>query len=71
MKNINLPLFAILLTLYSCTKEEEFIKKDLRIDIESAANNASISSQAEMEPNELLVKFKKGTSSGSKAKAWG
>ena len=71
MKNINLPLFAILLTLYSCTKEEEFIKKDLRIDIESAANNASISAQAEMEPNELLVKFKKGTSSGSKAKAWG
>jgi hypothetical protein len=44
MKNINLPLFAILLTLYSCTKEEEFIKKDLRLDIKSAANNASISS---------------------------
>jgi subtilisin family serine protease len=70
MKNINISLFALILTLYSCTKEE-FIKKDFTLDLESAANNASISSQAEMEPNELLVKFKKGTSSGSKAKAWG
>jgi hypothetical protein len=61
MKNINISLFALILTLYSCTKEE-FIKKDFTLDLESAANNASISSQAEMEPNELLVKFKKGTS---------
>lgn len=70
MKKINFLLFTILITLYSCTKEE-FIKKDLRLDIESAANNASINSQAEMEPNEFLVKFKKGTSAALKTKAWG
>jgi subtilisin family serine protease len=70
MKNINFSIFILLLTLYSC-KKEEFIKKDFTLDLESAANNANIQSQAEMEPNELLIKFKKGTSSALKTKAWG
>ena len=70
MKNINFSIFILLLTLYSC-KKEEFIKKDFTLDLESAANNANFQSQAEMELNELLIKFKKGTSSALKTKAWG
>lgn len=70
MKNINFSIFILLLTLYSC-KKEEFIKKDFTLDLESAANNANFQSQSEMEPNELLIKFKKGTSSALKTKAWG
>ena len=70
MKNINFLFFITLITLYSCTKQE-FVKKDFTLDIESVANNGSLQSQSEMEPNELLVKFKKGTSASLKTKAWG
>ena len=70
MKNINFLFFITLITLYSCTKQE-FVKKDFALDIESVANNGSLQAQSEMEPNELLVKFKKGTSATLKTKAWG
>ncbi len=56
--------------LFSCNKEE-ISRKGLLLDINSAANQASVSGQPEMVPNELLVKFKKGTSIQGRAKAFG
>lgn len=56
--------------LFSCNKEE-ISRKGLLLDINSAASQASVSGQPEMVPNELLVKFKKGTSIQGRAKAFG
>lgn len=56
--------------LFSCNKEE-ISRKGLLLDINSAANQATNPGQPEMVPNELLVKFKKGTSIQGRAKAFG
>lgn len=57
-------------TLFSCQKET-FETQDLRLDLESAANQAQVTGKPEFVPNELLVKFKKGTSTVSRGKALG
>lgn len=57
--------------LVSCQKDETFSKQSLTLDLETAANNASVSGQPEFVPNELLVKFKPGTSAASRGKSLG
>ena len=56
--------------LFSCQKEN-LVNKDLRLDLESAANGAQVTGQPEFVPNELLVKFKKGTTAAARGKALG
>jgi subtilisin family serine protease len=56
--------------LFSCSKVE-LTPNDLLLDIDAAANTGNQSSNAEFIPNELLVKFKKGTPENAKAKALG
>ena len=59
------------LVLVSCQKEESFTKQNLALDLESAANNAQSNGQPEFVANELLVKFKAGTSVVARGKALG
>jgi hypothetical protein len=56
--------------LFSCSKVE-LTPNDLLLDIDAAANTGNQSSNAEFVPNEMLVKFKKGTPENAKAKALG
>jgi len=56
--------------LFSCQKEI-LVEQDLRLDLESAANQAQVTGKPEFVPNELLVKFKKGTSTAARGKALG
>jgi len=56
--------------LFSCQKET-FETQDLRLDLESAANGSPVTGQPEFVPNELLVKFKKGTTATARGKALG
>lgn len=56
--------------LFSCQKET-LVNHDLRLDLESAANGAHLTGQPEFVPNELLVKFKKGTTATARGKALG
>ena len=69
LKSIALFSFAFFL-LVSCQKENQF-NKDLRLDLESAANGAQVIGEPEFVPNELLVKFKKGTTAAARGKALG
>jgi subtilisin family serine protease len=59
------------LVLVSCQKDETFTKQNLALDLESAANNAQVSGQPEFVANELLVKFKAGTTVAARGKALG
>ena len=59
------------LILVSCQKEETFSKQSLTLDLDNAANNPVLSGQPEFVPNELLVKFKSGTSVAARGKALG
>ncbi|MFZ9743802.1 MAG: S8 family serine peptidase, partial [Chitinophagaceae bacterium] len=56
--------------LFSCSKVE-LNPTDLLLDIDAAANAANQSSNAEYVPNEMLVKFKKGTTQSARAKVVG
>jgi subtilisin family serine protease len=56
--------------LSSCSKVE-LNPKDLLLDIDAAANVANQASNAEYVPNEILVKFKKGTTQSARAKVVG
>ncbi len=67
--NISFTLLATAF-LFSCSKVE-LTPNDLLLDIDAAANTGNQSSNAEFVPNELLVKFKKGTPENAKAKALG
>ncbi len=67
--NISFTLLATAF-LFSCSKVE-LTPNDLLLDIDAAANTGNQSSNAEFVPNEMLVKFKKGTSENAKAKALG
>ena len=72
MKSLKSFAYASLasLVLFSCQKEI-LTEQDLRLDLESAANQAQVTGKPEFVPNELLVKFKKGTSTVSRGKALG
>lgn len=59
------------LFIVSCQKEETFSKQSLTLDLDNAANNPVLSGQPEFVPNELLVKFKSGTSVAARGKALG
>jgi subtilisin family serine protease len=59
------------IVLSSCQKEETFTKQNLSLDLEAAANKAQTTGQPEFVANELLVKFKSGTSVASRGKALG
>ena len=67
--NISFTLLATAF-LFSCSKVE-LTPNDLLLDIDAVANTGNQSSNAEFVPNELLVKFKKGTPENAKAKALG
>jgi subtilisin family serine protease len=56
--------------LFSCSKVE-LNPTDLLLDIDAAANAANQASNAEFVPNEMLVKFKKGTTQSARAKVVG
>ena len=56
--------------LFSCSKVE-LDPKNLLLDIDAAANTANEPSNAEFVPNEMLVKFKKGTTQSARAKVVG
>jgi subtilisin family serine protease len=56
--------------LFSCQKET-FETQDLRLDLESAANGSQVTGQPDFVPNELLVRFKKGTNAAARGKALG
>ena len=56
--------------LFSCQKET-FETPDLRLDLESAANGSQVTGQPEFVPNEILVKFKSGTSLAARGKSLG
>ena len=72
MKSLKSFAYASLasLVLFSCQKDV-LTEQDLRLDLESAANQAQVTGKPEFVPNELLVKFKKGTSTVSRGKALG
>lgn len=55
---------------FACTKQE-FSKADLMLGLDAAANQTAVQTASEMVPNEMLVKFKKGTSLAGRAKAFG
>lgn len=63
-----ISISAFLLT--ACSKDEQFIEKNLTLELESAVNNPQVPG-AEYVPGEMLVKFKSGTSSAARAKAFG
>jgi hypothetical protein len=63
-------LASSIVLLFSCNKEE-ISPKGLLLDINSAANQSTIPGQPEMVPNEMLVKFKKGTAETSRARVIG
>ncbi|MFN6375475.1 MAG: S8 family peptidase [Chitinophagia bacterium] len=69
-KSITGIVFSALL-LASCQKDEAFTKQNLALDLEAAANNPQVGGQPEFVANELLVKFKAGTSVASRGKALG
>ena len=69
ISKISLSVLAALV-LFSCSKVE-LTPNDLLLDINAAANTGNQSSNAEFVPNEMLVKFKKGTPENAKAKALG
>jgi len=69
ISNISLSVLAALVW-FSCSKVE-LTPNDLLLDIDAAANTGNQSSNAEFVPNEMLVKFKKGTPENAKAKALG
>jgi subtilisin family serine protease len=69
ISNISLSVLAAVV-LFSCSKVE-LTPDHLLLDIDAAANTGNQSSNAEFIPNELLVKFKKGTPENAKAKALG
>ena len=69
LKSIAL-VFCASFILFSCQKET-FETQDLRLDLESAANGAQVTGQPEFVPNEILIKFKTGTSVASRGKALG
>ncbi|MFN5045886.1 MAG: S8 family serine peptidase, partial [Bacteroidota bacterium] len=69
ISNISLSVLAAVV-LFSCSKVE-LTPDNLLLDIDAAANTGNHSSNAEFIPNELLVKFKKGTPENAKAKALG
>jgi subtilisin family serine protease len=64
------PSVLAAVLLFSCSKVE-LTPDNLLLDIDAAANTGNQSSNAEFIPNELLVKFKKGTPENAKAKALG
>lgn len=72
MKSLKSFAYASLasLVLFSCQKEI-LTEQDLRLDLESAANQAQVTGKPEFVPNELLVKFKKGTTANARGKALG
>ena len=63
---------AVLMIVFlaSCSKEE-ISRKGLLLDMNPAANNAAQNSQAEYVPNEMLVKFKKGTNDATRGRVIG
>jgi len=69
ISRISLSVLATIV-LFSCSKVE-LTPNDLLLDIDAAANTGNQSSNAEFVPNEMLVKFKKGTPENTKAKALG
>lgn len=56
--------------LFSCSKVE-LDRKDLLLDIDAAANGPNQGANGEYVPNEMLVKFKKGTSENARARVVG
>lgn len=72
MQHIRYSVWAfVTCLLFSCTKQE-FSKGNLGIELDAVAANVSVTSaEPEMVPNELLVKFKKGTSVADRANALG
>lgn len=69
LKSIAFVTFASLV-LFSCQKEI-LVEQDFRLELESAANQVQLTGKPEFVPNELLVKFKKGTSSAARGNALG
>lgn len=66
-------IFIIVLSaafLFSCSKVE-LDRKDLLLDIDAAANGPNQGANGEYVPNEMLVKFKKGTSENARARVVG
>lgn len=72
MKSLKSFAYASLASviLFSCQKEI-LTEQELRLDLESAANQAQVTGKPEFVPNELLVKFKKGTTATARGKALG
>jgi subtilisin family serine protease len=66
-------IFIVVLSaafLFSCSKVE-LDRKDLLLDIDAAANGPNQGADGEYVPNEMLVKFKKGTSENARARVVG
>jgi subtilisin family serine protease len=66
---ISIVVFSVAF-LFSCSKVE-LDRKDLLLDIDAAANGPNQGAQGEFVPNEMLVKFKKGTSEIARARVVG
>lgn len=69
LKSLTYLSFSIWL-LQSCTKDEQFVEKNLTLEIESVVNNPQIPG-TEYVPGEMLVKFKPGTTSEARSRAFG
>jgi subtilisin family serine protease len=66
-------IFIVVLSaafLFSCSKVE-LDRKDLLLDIDAAANGPNQGADGEYVPNEMLVKFKMGTTQSARAKVVG
>lgn len=71
MHKLRLAAFAgTLLLLHSCTKQE-FQNNNASNDLMTERTTGSATEEAAMVPNELLVKFKAGTSAQARARAFG
>jgi subtilisin family serine protease len=66
---ISIVVFSVAF-LFSCSKVE-LDRKDLLLDIDAAANGPNQGANGEYVPNEMLVKFKKGTSEIARARVVG
>lgn len=67
-KNLTILLASSFFFL-SCTKE--VLKKNLTLELESAANGVQVGGQPEFVQNELMIKFKKGTTATNRSKSLG
>ena len=71
MRILKISLFSFVVIFFVSCSKVSLKPNDLLLDINSASNTGAIPSNAAFVPNEMLVKFKKGTAQASKDRVIG